>query len=96
VRGYCEAVPAFLNHLRVVARSQSNHLERRLPTSDTEEVDLYTQNIQIADLNALNATLAVIKWKKISGIYQDVDRDHHSTYSTSLHLLTSEEKSDEA
>ena len=77
-------------------RSQSNHLERRLPTSDTEEVDLYTQNIQIADLNALNATLAVIKWKKISGIYQDVDRDHHSTYCTSLHLLTSEEKSDEA
>jgi hypothetical protein len=50
----------------------------------------------MADLNALNATLAVIKWKKISGIYPDIDRDHHSSYCTSMHLLASEEKVDEA
>jgi hypothetical protein len=77
-------------------RGKSDHLERRLPTADTDEVNLYAQNIQIADLNALNAVLAVIKWKKISGIYQDIDHDHHSTYCTNLHLLTSEERLDEA
>jgi len=53
---------------------------------------IYTQNIQIVELNALNAAFAVIKWKKIAGIYEDVDREHHSTYPTNFHLLTSEEK----
>jgi hypothetical protein len=76
--------------------AKNDHLERRLPMLDADGEDLYAQNIQIADLNALNAALAVIKWKKISGVYQDVDRDHHSTYCTNLHLLTSEEKLDEA
>jgi|ERR1700722_2235495 len=76
--------------------AKNDHLQRRLPMSDADGEDLYAQNVQIADLNALNAALAVIKWKKISGVYQDVDRDHHSTYCTSLHLLTSEERLDEA
>ena len=30
--------------------------------------DIYS-NIQIADLNAINAALAVFKWKKLRGIY---------------------------
>jgi hypothetical protein len=29
--------------------------------------DLYSSNIQVADLNALNAVLSVVKWKKIRG-----------------------------
>lgn len=44
--------------------------------------DLYATNIQVADLNALNAALAVIKWKKIRGFYRDLEREHHSTYTT--------------
>jgi hypothetical protein len=35
-------------------------------------------------LEPLNAALAVTKWKKLSGIYNDVERDHHSTYCTRL------------
>ena len=31
------------------------------------EKDIYASNIQVADLNALNAALAVIKWKKLKG-----------------------------
>ena len=58
---------------------------------DRDEDDLYAQNIQIADLNMLNATMAVIKWKKICGFYADLDNEHHSTYSTHLNLLTSDE-----
>ena len=48
-------------------------------------------NVQIADLNSLNATLAVIKWKKLCGVYQDLEGEHHSTYSTNVNALTSDE-----
>ena len=34
--------------------------------------DVYASNIQVADLNMLNAALAVIKWKKIRGFYRDL------------------------
>ncbi len=44
--------------------------------------DVYSSNIQVADLNALNAVLAVIKWKKIRGFYRDLEREHHCTYTT--------------
>lgn len=40
----------------------------------------YARNIQIAELNALNAALAVIKWKKLSGFYLDLENELHSVY----------------
>lgn len=40
----------------------------------------YTSNIQVADLNALNAALAVIRWKKHFGFYSDLEEEHHSVY----------------
>ena len=40
----------------------------------------YERNIQMAELNALNAALAVIKWKKVRGIYQDLAREGESGY----------------
>ena len=43
--------------------------------------DEYDKNIQIADLNALNAALAVIKWKKLCGFYRDLEREHFSAYT---------------
>lgn len=49
--------------------------------------DLYSSNIQVADLNALNAALAVHKWKKIRGFYRDAEREHHATYTTESNLL---------
>jgi hypothetical protein len=55
------------------------------------EDDLYATNIQVADLNALNAALAVIKWKKICGFYRDLEREHHSTFTTDGNLLLNED-----
>jgi hypothetical protein len=49
--------------------------------------DIYASNIQVADLNALNACLAVIKWKKIRAFYRDLEREHHSTYTTDGNML---------
>ncbi len=40
----------------------------------------YSRNIQIADLNMLNASLAVIKWKKLMGFYLDLECEQHSIY----------------
>lgn len=41
--------------------------------------DLYN-NIQIADLNALNATLAVLRWKKLRGVYHAGRAEHYSAF----------------
>lgn len=53
--------------------------------------DVYSQNIQIADLNALNATLAVLKWKKLVGFYHDDVREHHATFAVASGLHTREQ-----
>ncbi|MHB8163820.1 MAG: ThiF family adenylyltransferase [Methanoregula sp.] len=51
----------------------------------------YDKNIQIADLNALNAALAVIKWKKMCGFYDDIRNEHHMIYTTSVNFIVNEE-----
>jgi hypothetical protein len=76
-----------------ITPSKRDHIPSRISMADRDEDDVYDQNIQIADLNALNAVMAVIKWKKMCGFYADEEREHHSTYSTSLNLLTSDESS---
>jgi hypothetical protein len=78
---------------RVTTSTQEKreHIDRRITFSENKEANLYAQNIQVADLNALNATLAVIKWKKLLGFYQDLESEHNSTYSTNVNLLTSDE-----
>jgi len=52
----------------------------------------YDQNIQIADLNALNAALAVIKWKKLFGFYRDFEKEHHCTYTIDGNKLFNEDQ----
>ena len=44
--------------------------------------DVYAANIQVADLNMLNAALAIIKWKKLFGFYRDLENEVHSTFTT--------------
>ena len=56
-----------------------------------DDNDLYAQNIQIADLNALNAALAVVKWKKLFGFYADLRKEHFSTYTLDGNSLVSED-----
>jgi hypothetical protein len=53
--------------------------------------DLYGTNIQVADMNALNAALAVMKWKKFCGFYQDCYQEHQSVYAINAHQLTRDE-----
>jgi hypothetical protein len=43
--------------------------------------DAYAQNIQIAELNMLNAAIAVIKWKQYFGFYFDLQKECTSNYT---------------
>ncbi|MBI1348771.1 ThiF family adenylyltransferase [bacterium] len=65
---------------------------QRIPFSGGTVDDEYSKNIQIADLNALNAALAVIKWKKRCGFYMDFEREHFSTYTIDGNRLTNAEQ----
>lgn len=68
------------------------HRRGRMPFADGAEDDVYSKNIQIAELNALNAVMAVIKWKKLQGVYQDLEEEHFATYQTNTNTMASEER----
>lgn len=65
---------------------KNDHLSKRIPVEETGDNE-YATNIQIADLNALNAIMAVIKWKKLSTFYQDLIEEHQTTYSVNVAQL---------
>ena len=48
---------------------------------ENKEMGEYERNVQIVELNALNAALAVIRWKKFRGFYLDLERERQSTYT---------------
>lgn len=50
----------------------------------------YATNIQIAELNALNAALAVIRWKKLFGVYRDAREEFYGGYSIATGEIVSE------
>lgn len=62
-------------------RRQHVHHSHRMPMADVDGEDEYGSNIQIADLNALNAALAVIRWKKVCGFYCDLEQEYFSAYT---------------
>lgn len=72
--------------------SKRDHLPQCVSLADVEDDNEYNRNIQIADLNALNAALAVIKWKKLCGFYQDTRHEHHATYTIGANMLLNEEE----
>jgi hypothetical protein len=65
--------------------------KNRIPFSDGDNNE-YTNNIQVADLNALNASLAVIRWKKMFGYYFDFEHEHFSVYTIDGNSLDNEDR----
>ena len=87
-----EADGSLLGQLRVTASTTQvrSHVHSTVPFSDGDGEDDYSRNIQIADLNALNAALAVIKWKKLMGFYVDLENEHSSYYQIDGNHLINE------
>ena len=67
------------------------HEGKRVPFNDAGD-NVYSKNIQVADLNALNAALAVIRWKKMVGFYADLDHEHFCTYTIDGNHLLNEDQ----
>jgi len=71
--------------------AQREHVRRRASLGVVREGE-YDTNVQIADLNALHAAFAVIRWKKLFGFYHDFEREHFSSYAVDAHQLSSEDR----
>jgi molybdopterin/thiamine biosynthesis adenylyltransferase len=72
---------SLIGTLRVTlgSKEKNDHLKDRIGNAENDANE-YSTNIQIADLNCLNATLAVIKWKKTLSYYQDLKEEHNTLY----------------
>ena len=92
--GVVETDNSLLGQLRVTLSTEDSRSLVR-PTLPMAEADLdaeYSRNIQIADLNALNAALAVIKWKKFLGFYVDLESEHTGIYQIDGNHLLNEDR----
>ena len=70
---------------------KQTHFYRHVTTNQSEADDLYRRNIQVVELNSLNAALAVLRWKKYCGYYSDFHGEHQSVYVIETHHLTRDE-----
>lgn len=61
-------------HVALAARARAR--QKRISFVTTDQVNEYDTNIQIAELNALNAALAAIRWKKLWDFYADQEGEH--------------------
>lgn len=79
--------------VRVVTSDVNNRdiARARMSFANDEGVNEYDKNIQIADLNALNAILAVIRWKKMRGFYFDFKHERFNSYSIGSNMLLNED-----
>lgn len=82
--------------LRVTAGTpaKSDHVRgpHRVDYSVHEDEQVYDRNIQIAEFNALTAALAVVKWKKLAGVFLDLESEHFMAYTLDGNLITNEDQ----
>lgn len=58
-----------------------NVLSKNLVPFENIPDDVYKTNIQISELNALNACFAIIRYKQLRGFYQDDSKYFHSLFN---------------
>lgn len=69
-----------------------DQVNTRIPFAREGVNNEYDTNIQIADLNALNAAYAVIRWKRLRGFYADLEHEHCSVYSVTGNDILNEDQ----
>ena len=78
VRGNCRVT--------LCTPEKNDHLDACLDVHDDVAEGIYS-NIQVADINALNAVLAVMRWKQYFKFYLDSEQAHNLTFSIDLQSL---------
>ena len=63
----------------------------RMSLGGDDAVNEYDKNIQVADLNSLNAILAVMRWKRIRGFYLDTKHAHYDSFTLGSGMLLHED-----
>jgi hypothetical protein len=58
--------------------------------SDDAADDVYRSNVQLVELNAINAALAVLRFKRLAGIYVDEEPEHNSVYVLEANTLVND------
>lgn len=71
-------------------KDRYGHLSRRISYVDVNANE-YDWNIQTADLNMMNAAMAVLKWKKLFGYYVDSKNEFNSTFTFARNQMHSGE-----
>ena len=92
--GVEEVDGSLVGQLRVTTSTPEarSHVRPTVPLSDGNGGNAYSRNIQIADLNMLNAALAVVKWKKLMGFYRDLENEHSSIYQIDGNFVINENR----
>ncbi len=92
--GLYEADEMLGGQVRVTTSTPENRdaAGARLPFGTRDPNNEYKSNIQIAELNSLAAMLAVIRWKKLIGFYQDTDRETSTVYVVGGNSMINEDQ----
>ena len=77
--------------LTTVTSAKRDHVDRHIKLNQADLPNEYAHNIQVAELNALNASLAVVRWKKHFSFYNDLEREHQSSYAVDGNSVLNEE-----
>lgn len=75
----------------LVTPEKSDHAHSRIATTSAGVEGEYRSNIQIAELNARNASDAVIRWKKYRGVYADIEGEHFSALSIATNHVVNDD-----
>ncbi|MGU7771556.1 ThiF family adenylyltransferase [Burkholderia sp. MR1-5-21] len=70
---------------------ERQHARSKISFEERSGENLYGSNIQVADLNALNAALAVIRWKRYLAFYRDLEGEFNSLYTVDGNCLANGE-----
>lgn len=73
----------------LITPDNQKHLGK-IAMEKTNDNGVYSQNIQIAELNAMNAILGVITWKKLYGFYLSDDIYRNTTFILDEEVLSNE------
>jgi hypothetical protein len=71
------------------------NLEKRISFAEASGEALYATNIQVAELNCLNACMAVIRWKKYLGFYADLEREHFTCYNVDGNNVVNDDRNED-